>query len=97
MIFPKLGEVYQSKKTKRCFYSLGYKRNHHKYAQSQYDACLLCTERHIYSEVPLSWFNSIYVKVKEAEPLPELEVIFYYHKRLLLDDSYSEADYSFYF
>lgn len=93
-MYPKLGEVYQSKKTKRCFYSLGYKRNKNKHAQSKYDACLLCTETHIYSEIPLNWFYAIYEKIKDAEPLPELEVIFYYRTRLLLDDSYNEPDYS---
>lgn len=96
MIIPKLGEVYQSKKTKHCFYSLGYKRNDKKHAQSQYDACLICVERHIYSEIPLSWFNAIYEKIKEAEPLPELEVITFYRQQLLLDDSYNTPDYSYY-
>lgn len=95
-MLPKLGEIYQSKKTKHCFYSLGYKSNQNKHAQCQYDVCLLCIERHIYSEIPFSWFQSLYVKTQEAKALPELEVIFYYRQVLSLDDSYSEADYSHY-
>ncbi|MEY0579797.1 hypothetical protein [Providencia manganoxydans] len=96
MMLPKSGEIYQSRKTGQQYYVLGHKRNQAKHAQSQYDIGLLCVKRHIYSEIPFSWFQSLYFKVRDAAPLPELEVIFYYQKRLLPQDVNHESHYSQY-
>ncbi|WGL98635.1 hypothetical protein QE177_01630 [Arsenophonus sp. aPb] len=77
-MLPKYGEVYQSHKTGRKVYTLGYKHLTDKKAVSHYEVCLVDSQTQLYSEIPLAWFQVIYKKTAETIQFDDINILFRY-------------------
>lgn len=79
-MFPVRGEVYKSINTGRMTYIIGIKCNKpSKYKNRisfKYDVCLVDAETHIYSEIPLAWFQSIYRRTAETFSPDDISIDF---------------------